>query len=65
MCWVYPGIFKGALEARAKRITLKMKVAAAYAIANCVKKPTREFIIPSPLDKRVVKAVAAAVKAAV
>jgi malate dehydrogenase (oxaloacetate-decarboxylating) len=61
----YPGIFKGALEARAKRITLKMKIAAAYAIANCVKKPTRESIIPSPLDKRVVKAVAAAVKAAV
>ncbi|MEN9612443.1 MAG: hypothetical protein RLZZ628_3257 [Bacteroidota bacterium] len=61
----YPGIFKGALEARAKQITLKMKVAAAYAIASCVKKPNRDMIIPSPLNKRVVKAVAAAVKAAV
>jgi malate dehydrogenase (oxaloacetate-decarboxylating) len=61
----YPGIFKGALEARAKRITLKMKVAAAYAIASCVKKPSRDMIIPSPLDKKVVKAVTAAVKAAV
>jgi malate dehydrogenase (oxaloacetate-decarboxylating) len=61
----YPGIFKGALEARAKRITLKMKVAAAYAIAGCVKNPNRDMIIPSPLNKKVVKAVAAAVKAAV
>jgi malate dehydrogenase (oxaloacetate-decarboxylating) len=61
----YPGIFKGALEARAKRITLKMKVAAAYAIAGCVKNPNRDMIIPSPLNKKVVKAVTAAVKAAV
>jgi malate dehydrogenase (oxaloacetate-decarboxylating) len=61
----YPGIFKGALEMRAKRITLKMKVAAARAIASCVKNPSRDEIIPSPLNKSVVKAVTAAVKAAV
>jgi malate dehydrogenase (oxaloacetate-decarboxylating) len=61
----YPGIFKGALEMRAKRITLKMKVAAARAIASCVKNPSRDEIIPSPLNKNVVKVVTAAVKAAV
>jgi len=57
----FPGIFRGALNARAKTITPYMKLAAAYAIANCVTKPTPQQIIPSVLDASVVKAVAKAV----
>jgi malate dehydrogenase (oxaloacetate-decarboxylating) len=60
----FPGIFRGALDARAKRITTEMKIAAAYAIASCVENPSREMVIPSPLDKRVAPAVAKAVAAA-
>ena len=60
----FPGIFKGALQARAPRITMRMKIAAAYAIAGCVKKPTRDEIIPSPFNPQVVKRVAKAVKEA-
>jgi len=37
----FPGIFRGALDARAKRITDEMKIAAAHAIADYVKKPHR------------------------
>jgi len=59
----FPGIFKGALAIRAK-ITDKMKLAAAEALANLVKKPTAEKIIPSPFDKGVADAVAKAVKKA-
>lgn len=57
----FPGIFRGALDARAPRITMEMKLAAAHAIANCVKEPHREFIIPSAFDKAVAKKVAKAV----
>lgn len=60
----FPGIFKGALQVRAKTITPKMKLAAAYAIANCVDTPTANAIIPSALDERVVQTVAEAVAAA-
>ncbi len=60
----FPGIFKGALEARAPRITMRMKIAAAYAIAGCVANPTRDEIIPSPLDRNVVIAVSKAVREA-
>jgi len=63
---VFPGIFRGALDARATRITDEMKIAAAHAIAGCVPKPRRERILPNILDKSVTKAVAAAVaKAAI
>ena len=60
---VFPGIFKGALQCGAKAITEEMKKAAAYAIADIVTpdKLSREYIIPSPLDKSVAKAVATAV----
>ena len=59
----FPGIFRGALDARAKEITEKMKIAAAFAIAKMVKpRDLREDrIIPNPLDKNVAKAVAKAV----
>lgn len=59
----FPGIFKGALDAGAKKITEKMKLASAEAIARLVSKQklSPNYIIPSPFDKRVAKAVAKAV----
>jgi malate dehydrogenase (oxaloacetate-decarboxylating) len=60
----FPGIFRGALDARAKAITEPMKIAAAEALAGLVPEPSEENIIPSPLDRRVVPAVAEAVKKA-
>lgn len=57
----FPGIFRGALDARAPRITPSMKIAAAHAIANHVEKPTKEGIIPPTLDSTVAEAVAKAV----
>ncbi|MGC5054057.1 NAD(P)-dependent malic enzyme [Micromonospora sp. DT48] len=58
----FPGVFRGALEARASRITDAMKVAAADAIASVVAEAlTPEAIVPSPLDPRVAPAVADAV----
>ena len=62
----FPGIFRGALDARARDINYDMKLAAAYAIAGLVPDDQRsaEYIIPSALDPRVAPAVAAAVKEA-
>ena len=61
----FPGIFRGALESRARRITEGMKLAAAKAIANIVgDERNAEYVIPSVFDARVVDAVAAAVRAA-
>ncbi len=60
----FPGIFRGALDAKAKRITNEMKLAASHALAAYVKHPTVENIIPSVLDKNVAKIVADAVKKA-
>lgn len=59
----FPGIFRGALDARAKKITEDMKIAAAYAIANLINEDelNEEYIIPNPFDKRVATAVAKAV----
>ncbi len=59
----FPGIFRGALDVRAKEINDEMKIAAAYAIANLVsaEEISADYIIPSPLDMRVGKAVARAV----
>jgi len=59
----FPGVFKGALEIRAK-ITDKMKLAAAEALAKMVKNPSPDKIIPSPFDEGVADAVAEAVKKA-
>lgn len=58
----FPGIFRGALDARAKIISKGMKIAAAKALAACVAKPTADKVIPDPLDKEVAKRVAEAVK---
>ncbi|MEU7929352.1 NADP-dependent malic enzyme [Micromonospora sp. NPDC049107] len=58
----FPGVFRGALDAGATRITDAMKVAAADAIAGVVAESlTPEAIVPSPLDPRVAPAVAEAV----
>ncbi len=59
----FPGIFRGALDVRAKKITEEMKVAAAYAIASLISEDelSADYIIPSPFDKRVAEAVAKAV----
>ncbi|MET7947341.1 NADP-dependent malic enzyme [Micromonospora sp. NPDC005324] len=58
----FPGVFRGALDAGATRITEAMKVAAADAIAGVVAESlTADAIVPSPLDPRVAPAVAEAV----
>ncbi len=59
----FPGIFRGALDVRASDINDQMKLAAAYAIADLISADelNPEYVIPSPFDDRVGKAVAAAV----
>ena len=58
----FPGIFRGAIDAGARSITEEMKLAAATAIADVVGDEVRaDYIVPSPLDGRVVDAVATAV----
>ena len=63
----FPGIFKGALEARATRITKQLKLAAAEALAALVSDDelSEDFIMPEPFDPRAVEVVAAAVAGAV
>ncbi|MCO5231840.1 MAG: NADP-dependent malic enzyme [Chitinophagales bacterium] len=60
----FPGIFKGALEIRASRITPRMKLAAAHAIAEAVGEISRDHIIPSSLNLGIADKVAEAVKEA-
>lgn len=57
----FPGVLRGALDAKATKINEEMKLAAALAIAGCVKAPSEEMIVPDPLDRSVGKAVAKAV----
>lgn len=56
----FPGVFRGALDSKAVKITNEMKIAAANAIAGCVK-PTKDNLLPYTLDSQVVPKVAAAV----
>jgi malate dehydrogenase (oxaloacetate-decarboxylating) len=61
----FPGVFRGALDAGARRITDEMKLAAAEAIFSVAgDNLAKDQIVPSPLDPRVASAVAAAVAAA-
>ncbi len=61
----FPGVFRGALDAGARRITETMKIAAADAIVGVLGDQLEaDMIVPSPLDPRVAPAVAAAVAAA-
>jgi malate dehydrogenase (oxaloacetate-decarboxylating) len=59
----FPGIFRGALDVRAKEINKEMKLAAAYAIANYIKDEdlNENNVIPSALDKNVAAKVAEAI----
>ncbi|MDF2567693.1 MAG: sfcA [Oscillospiraceae bacterium] len=59
----FPGIFKGALQVRAREITDEIKLAAANAIAGIIsdEELTTEYILPDPFDKRVAQSVADAV----
>ena len=59
----FPGIFRGALDCRASEINKEMQVATSYALASLIKEDelNEENIIPNPLDKSVVPAVAEAV----
>lgn len=60
----FPGLFRGALDARASNINEKMKLAAAHAIAECIDENGlgEEYIVPSVFDNKVVPKVAKAVK---
>lgn len=60
----FPGIFRGALDVRAKRITEKMKIAAAYALSALVSDDelNPDYVLPGAFDERVAKAVAESVK---
>jgi len=60
---VFPGLFRGALDVRAKEINEEMKIAAAYAIANYIKDEdlNENNVIPSALDKGVATKVAEAI----
>ncbi len=59
----FPGIFRGALDSHATKITEEMKMAASLAIASLISdnELTPDYVIPSPFDSRVVKAVSQAV----
>ncbi|MDT9023517.1 NAD(P)-dependent malic enzyme [Rossellomorea yichunensis] len=60
----FPGIFRGALDAKAKDITMQMKVAASYAIADVVSSSelNPQYIIPNALDPRVAEKVGESVR---
>ena len=58
----FPGIFRGALDARATRISEAMKIAAAHALADCVTHLSASHVLPDPLNRNVAQKVAEAVK---
>ena len=60
---VFPGVFRGAMDVRAKAITEEMKVAAVYAISDLIdeKDLRADYVVPDAFDPRVAPAVAAAV----
>ena len=60
----FPGIFRGALDARARRITTAMKLAAAQAIAEMIREPRPDYVIPASLNEQVAWSVARAVATA-
>ena len=61
---IFPGIFRGALDAKSPVITPAMKMAAAHALAKTVDEPTVDYVLPSVLDKAVAFQVARAVEQA-
>ena len=61
---VFPGVFRGALDCHATRVTTRMKLAAANALAALVAEPTPENVLPWSLDRQVAQTVAQAVSGA-
>jgi malate dehydrogenase (oxaloacetate-decarboxylating) len=57
----FPGVFRGLLDSRAKRVTTEMKIAAAEALASLVKKPTPDKIIPSVFEKNIAQKIASSI----
>ena len=62
---VFPGVFRGALDSHATRVTTHMKLAAASALAALVSEPTPDIIIPWSLDPQVAQSVSQAVAGSV
>ena len=60
----FSGIFKGALEVKATKITIEMKLAAAKALASFIEDPKKNKILPNSLNKEVPKVIAKAVSKA-
>ncbi len=58
----FPGVFRGALDHKVRKITTQIKLKAAYAIAGLVKNPTANKIVPDMFDKRVALAVAKVIR---
>ncbi len=58
----FPGVFRGAIDNRVRKITDDMKLKAAKALASLVTKPTADKIVPGPFDKGIVKAVARVIR---
>ncbi|MBW6441052.1 NADP-dependent malic enzyme [Patescibacteria group bacterium] len=54
----FPGIFRGLLDGNITKVTSEIKINAARALADYVKKPTAEKILPNPLDRGVAKVIA-------
>ncbi len=58
----FPGVFRGAIDNRVRKITDGMKLKAAKALAGLVKKPTAQKIVPDAFDKRTVPAIAKVIR---
>ncbi len=59
---VFPGLFRGLLDAGINRVTEEMKLEAAMALASIVETPRSDYIIPHPFDEAVPKVIAQAIK---
>lgn len=59
---VFPGLFRGLLDTKQKKVTDQMKIAVAQAIASSIKKPNKNKIIPDILDKKIVGIIGVAIK---
>jgi malate dehydrogenase (oxaloacetate-decarboxylating) len=57
----FPGVFRGLLDKRIKKVTMDMKLRAAQALANYVQNPTSEMILPNVLDKEANRIIAQAI----
>ena len=58
----FPGVFRGAIDNRVRKITDDMKLKAAIALAGLVKKPNANKIVPGPFDKGIVQAIARVIR---